>query len=354
MWKLLVRTYQLVYLFILRNKIYHLVFWLVYILFVSFLVSPSSSFWDGIFPASSIISLHALVAYFNLYLLIPSFLYHRKYFLYIFSLGLSILLVCFPLAIIISNFFPNNTFLAANSWTPWFFFANSLYILLTVSLTSFTHLFSEWYRKERINKDLEKINIQNELKYLKSQINPHFLFNSLNNLYAMTLKKSDDAPEMVLRLSNILRYVLYETGEAKVPLDKEINYLKDLLELEKIRIGERVNIELQVKGNTEGILIEPLLFINFVENSFKHGINTVWDAAWVKINIDALSEENILKFEIENSKPIDNKEDKNERPGGIGLINAQKRLKLLYPNKHKLEIKQTEQTYSVKLILNLS
>jgi two-component system LytT family sensor kinase len=266
---------------------------------------------------------------------------------------LSILLVCFPLAIIISSIFPGNDFLAANIWTPFFFVANSLYILLTVSFTSFIHLFAEWYRKERANKELERINTQNELKYLKSQINPHFLFNSLNNLYAMTLSNSPDAPDMVLRLSSILRYLLYETSETKVPLDKEINYLKDLLELEKIRVGDRADISFEIIGDTSAVEIEPLLFINFVENSFKHGVNSVTDSAWMKMVLKVDKEKNTLDFTIENSKPVENLGNKNDSIGGIGLVNVKKRLKLLYPNKHKLSLLNDNEKYSVNLLLHI-
>lgn len=346
-------TYTKFYLFVLRNNLYHYFFWFIYWLIIAYLVSPQGAYYSGLFPAFFVILLHSLVSYFNIYLLIPNLLYKQQYVYYITALFLSILLVCFPLAIIISSIFPENDFLAANIWTPFFFVANSLYILLTVSFTSFFHLFSEWYRKERANKELERINTQNELKYLKSQINPHFLFNSLNNLYAMTLTNSPNAPDMVLRLSSILRYLLYETSETKVPLDKEINYLKDLLELEKIRVGDRADISFEIIGDTSAVEIEPLLFINFVENSFKHGVNSVTDSAWMKMVLKVDKEKKTLDFTIENSKPVENLGDKNDSIGGIGLVNVKKRLRLLYPNKHKLSLLNDNEKYSVNLLLHI-
>jgi LytS/YehU family sensor histidine kinase len=267
---------------------------------------------------------------------------------------MTILLACFPLAFIINGFFPNNPFLANNIWQPFFFIANSLYILLTVSFTSFIYLFTEWYRKERANKELERIHIQNELKYLKSQVNPHFLFNSLNNLYSMTLTGSPHAPDMVLRLSGILRYLLYETSEMKVPLEKEINYLRDLVELEKIRVGDRSKIDFDIIGDISGVEIEPLLFINFVENSFKHGVNSAHEFSWMKMELRVDKAQQILSFTIENSKPVENLSHKNDTIGGIGLNNVRKRLNLLYPNKHSLKINDNTDTYSVNLKLDLS
>ena len=348
------KLYNRLHIFVLRNKLYHVLFWFFYLLIVAYLISPKYDYFSGIFPAFSILILHAFVSYLNIYFFIPNLLYQRRYLYYIFALLLSILLICFPLAIIISNFFLTNQFIAEDIWTPLFFAVNSIYILLTVLVTSFVHLFSDWYRKDRANKELEKVSAQNELKYLKSQINPHFLFNAFNSLYALTLTKSDKAPKLVENLSDVLGYLLYETNEPKVSLEKEIKYLKDLIEVEKIRSGDKANIELDVRGNIYGVEIEPLLFINFVENSFKHGVSTAFDNAWMKITIEIDEEKNRLLFEIENSKPVEKIQSKNDSHGGIGLINAKKRLKLLYPNKHKLSIIETNETYSVKLLLEIN
>jgi LytS/YehU family sensor histidine kinase len=138
-----------------------------------------------------------------------------------------------------------------------------------------------------------------------------------------------------------------------VPLDKEINYLKDLLELEKIRVGDRADISFEIIGDTSAVEIEPLLFINFVENSFKHGVNSVTDSAWMKMVLKVDKEKNTLDFTIENSKPVENLGNKNDSIGGIGLVNVKKRLKLLYPNKHKLSLLNDNEKYSVNLLLHI-
>ncbi|MCK9481996.1 MAG: histidine kinase [Bacteroidia bacterium] len=339
--------------FFFHYKLYRFVYWVLFFFVILRIIGPYSSFEKNVLPALSFSVIHILAAYINIYFFIPFLLYRRHYLTYLIVTSLTILFFCFPLAIITNNFFLTNEFLAANIWTPMFFFVNSAYLLLSVSITSFFHIFSEWFSQNRANKALQELNISNELKFLKSQINPHFLFNSLNSLYALTLTKSDKAPEMVMSLANILRYLLYETSESQVPLEKEINYLNDLIALEKIRMGDRVKICFDIQGDISSIMIEPLLFINFVENSFKHGVNSHKDDAWILIKINADAENKQLSFSIENSKPNENLTVKNERVGGIGLQNTKNRLKLLYPNNHTLQITDKEDSYSVMLKIDL-
>jgi two-component system LytT family sensor kinase len=348
------RLYHKLQYFLIRFKfVYHLLFWITYFILISFLLGTNQNSFLGKLPSIITVFLHAFVVYFNIYILIPLLLNKKKYLYYFFTLLLLILFLCFPLAFTFNNFYSDNTFLTENIWTPFFFITNIFYFLLIVFFTSFLDLFSKWYRNDKANKELEKVNIQNELKYLKSQINPHFLFNSFNSLYALTLSKSDKAVEMVESLSSILRYLLYETSEPNVSLEKEINYLQHLLKIEKIRIGDRANIEFEINGDISGIEIAPLLFINFVENSFKHGVNKAYDFAWVKIVLTIDNHNNSLRFEINNSKPDEEYERLNNNPGGIGLKNVKKRLKLLYPNKHILKINDLGETFSVDLLLNI-
>jgi len=210
-------------------------------------------------------------------------------------------------------------------------------------------LLKNWYDEEQSKKQLMQVNLETELKFLKSQINPHFLFNSLNNLYALTLKKSDDAPEVVLRLSNILRYVLYETGEGEVPLQKEIQYIKDYIDLEKIRLGNRVDIRFESEGDTSNKVIEPMLFLTFVENSFKHGAAAAIEKGWVDIRLNATVDK--IQFKISNSVNATSPAELASNPGGIGLENLQKRLNLLYPGKYTLDLIESDSSFTVDLTL---
>jgi LytS/YehU family sensor histidine kinase len=207
------------------------------------------------------------------------------------------------------------------------------------------------YLMQQYSLNLEKEKLESELKFLKSQIHPHFLFNTLNNLYALTLKKSDKAPEMVIQLSNLLEYSLYSGKETEVELNGELKQLLGYIDLEKIRFGNRLIVNTEITGNTDGLMIAPLLLLPFVENSFKHGASNDLKSPFIdlKIKLDG----NHLLFSISNScngasgKFEDYKE-------GIGLKNVKRRLELLYPNKHSLEIIQKQDSFDVNLTMELN
>jgi len=210
---------------------------------------------------------------------------------------------------------------------------------------------NDWLESQREKKELQSQTLQSELKFLKSQINPHFLFNTLNSLYALTLKKSDQAPEIVLKLSEMMRYMLYECNEREVPLSKEINYLKNYLELEKIRQGKKMEINFAMDGEVGHQKIAPLMFIPFVENSFKHGISNQISAGYVNILLEI--NQNEVTVTIENSKTASVPSPSGKKSGGIGLVNVKRRLDLLYPDKYDLIIDEDPNTYTVKLCIDL-
>jgi len=195
---------------------------------------------------------------------------------------------------------------------------------------------------------LIKMNTDLELNFLKSQINPHFLFNTLNNIYSLSLQKSDRSPGMILKLSDLMRYILYECNVPLIALDREIKFLEDYIELEKIRHGDKAEITFDVTGTTNGATIPPLLLIPFVENAFKHGINAQLGKAWVHIMIKLDATNNIFTFQIENNKPPVNVR-KTHTSGGIGIDNAKKRLQMIYPEQHLLTITDESGIYRVNL-----
>ena len=229
----------------------------------------------------------------------------------------------------------------------WIFISN---FLITSSSTVFK-IISDWIRHQTEKRELERRSMQSELKFLKTQINPHFLFNTLNNLYALTLKKSDLAPDIVLKLSDMMRYMLYECNEKLVPLQKEIIYLQHYIDLEKLRFGNKERMHFSVEGDVKDQKIAPLILIPFVENAFKHGLkSSVQENAYFYCYL--IIENNHLEFTVINSKPELPVAEK-DRFGGIGLVNVQRRLNLLYPDKYTLKIKNTKEEYSVKLTLEL-
>ncbi|MEP0266314.1 sensor histidine kinase [Dokdonia sp.] len=192
-----------------------------------------------------------------------------------------------------------------------------------------------------------------ELKLLKEQLNPHFLFNTLNNLYGLSVVKSDKLPDLMLKLSDLLRYSLYETKETYVPLEKEITYLENYISLEKIRLEDSTNIRFEKSGNLSSKKIAPMLFIVFVENAFKY--LGVIETKKSKVTVSIKEENNTLTFTCDNTVDAHDINDENleKDKSGIGLQNAKKRLALMYPEKHTLTIKENKGTFSVVLKLDL-
>ena len=193
-------------------------------------------------------------------------------------------------------------------------------------------------------KTIESKKSKAELALLKSQINPHFFFNTLNNLYGLTVEKSDDAPNVVLKLSDMMRYTIYMGKEDVVSLKDEINYLQNYIELHKIRYQKKVDIQFNF-NNVSNYQVPPLLYIIALENAFKHGVEKLTENAYIHINI--LAENNSILFEIENNY----EQLKTNSEAGIGLKNLKQRLKLLYPKKHQITIDKSDTVY--KLVIKI-
>ncbi|HET7115006.1 MAG TPA: histidine kinase [Hanamia sp.] len=184
-----------------------------------------------------------------------------------------------------------------------------------------------------------------ELQLLKSQVHPHFLFNTLNNIYSSILNKSSIAKGLLTKLSDTLRYMIYDCEAPLVSLDKELKMIEDYTGLEKVRYGERLNMEIEIKGDYQNKLIAPLLLIPFVENCFKHGSSKMLQHPWIKLKISI--RESVLDMDLGNSKPM--QVASQNHGNGIGLKNVQKRLQILYPGRHKLLIQSTDEEFSIHL-----
>ena len=187
---------------------------------------------------------------------------------------------------------------------------------------------------------------QTELSLLKTQINPHFFFNTLNNLYSLTIKHSEKAPEVILKLSDMMRYTIYEGEKEVVSIEREISYLNNYIELHKIRHRDNTDIQFEIEHQTNNE-ITPLLFIILVENAFKHGVEQLTENAYVHINL--ISNSKGVFFTIKNN--FDKERD--DTPPGIGLKNLKRRLDLTYPNKHDIHIKKTEKEFEIQLNIYL-
>jgi two-component system LytT family sensor kinase len=332
-------------------RLHHLLFWVVYFVFWVIFYRTESTLGSAVLNSFVLISFHGFASYLNIYILFEQLFRTKMYLSYILSIVLTVLLAGVLWMLVMYAINSKNGVDTSEFWKLKYVTVNVISITYTIAITMSLKMVKQWYERERLTQNLERINMETELKYLKSQINPHFLFNSLNSLYALTLKKSDKAPELVLKLSDILRYVLYEGGERWVSLEKEINYLKSYLDLEKLRNGDRLVVNFDIQGNVSGQQVAPMIFLTFLENSFKHGINQKADGGVVSISMKI--EEDTLNFSIVNSKPKKQRQRNKTEAGGIGLVNIQKRLTLLYPEKHKLTILDDVDDYRVSLRLNL-
>jgi two-component system LytT family sensor kinase len=294
------------------------------------------------------ITLLILIAYLNLHYFLPRYLLQKRYLKYTGMVLLSIL--GYLIAQSLFDFYlygyvigpMRNSNLAEALWYN--FFSTMWYLALMVALK----LSIDWYEQQRILQKIlvEKLNA--EVNFLRSQVNPHFLFNILNNLYALTLKKSDQAPEVVLKLSEMMEYMLYESDDPKVALDKEISYLRNYIDLEKIRYDTNPDISFEVAGDPDGKEIAPLLLLPLVENAFKHGLSKKAEHGWLhgKINVS----QSAVEVTVENNKSAG---PPAEGKGGIGLENLRKRLELLYPSSHLLRIDDTKESFKVFMEIKL-
>jgi sensor histidine kinase YesM len=206
----------------------------------------------------------------------------------------------------------------------------------------------DWYLKQNENKILARENAKAELQLLKAQIHPHFLFNTLNNIYFFILSEPAKAEDLVEKLENLLYYMINECTAITVPLNKELNMINDYFELEKVRYGERLDVELNITGEYDDKMIAPLLMIPFIENSFKHGTSKILRDPWIKLFIQV--DEEMLHFTLANNKPAGTTPDKK---GGIGLGNVKKRLAILHPEKHYLTVESTENTFTINMQIPL-
>ncbi|HLT92920.1 MAG TPA: histidine kinase, partial [Membranihabitans sp.] len=330
------------------SKPIHFFFWLVFMGVLVLLDRNDLDLVTNILSNLVLTVFFAAIAYVNILYLIPQYLFTRKTFLYVVFLLMGIVLITpvyISLQLLIYSHYPDK----ANQY-----YSNIGSILLLqffVALLSLLYaIIIDWLKKRSEVLQLYTTNIETELNFLKTQINPHFLFNTLNSIYALALKKSDEAPDLILKLSEIMRYMLYDCNEDSVPLDQELSYLKNYLDLEKFRKGNNNEITFTVDGNPEGKSVAPLLYITFVENAFKHGVNNV-DKGYVRIHFRIL--EDRLYFEIENSvSPQIHLYKLHSGSGGIGLENVRRRLKLLYPE-HHLEISKNIDRFRVELTINL-
>lgn len=206
------------------------------------------------------------------------------------------------------------------------------------------------FRKQTEVEQLKRLVTESELQFLKSQVNPHFLFNNLNNLYAYALEKSDKTPAIILKLSSLLRYMLYDCKEEQVPLEKEVKYLEDFIELQELQIEHRGKISFGLEGQTGGLFVAPLIMIVFVENCFKHSTSSQSSAIEINVQVKVVDQQ----LELICWNTFSEQNNTNDLSKGIGLENVKSRLQLLYPHAHELVIDKSNGRFTVHLTLELN
>ncbi|MCB4809459.1 sensor histidine kinase [Tamlana sp. 62-3] len=226
------------------------------------------------------------------------------------------------------------------------FFPSGGLLLLIFTLSTSIKLGLEWFKSENKRVAIESEKVNSELSFLKAQLNPHFLFNSLNSIYSLAHKQSKDTTNAIVILSDLMRYMIYETNKDLVPLEKEIEYIKNYVSLQLLRLKDSSNVKLNIHGNLK-FSIEPLLLISFIENAFKYGTDFTGKT---NVNIKITIDEELLTFNVFNS--VTHQQPKT-KDSGVGLENIKNRLNLLYPNKHNIVIKNEKNSYEVNLTLKL-
>ena len=294
------------------------------------------------------IGLLMVIAYLNLQYFLPRYLLRKRYLIYFTMVIISVIgyliaqsLFDYYLYGYVVGPLRDSRLIGTLSYN---FFSTLWYLGLMLALK----LSLDWYEQQLIIQKITVEKLHAEVDFLRAQINPHFLFNILNNLYALTLKKSELAPDVVLKLSDMMEYMLYHSTDEKVLLEKEVTYLNNYIELERLRFSGGSAISLHVNAAFNGKEIAPLLLLPLVENAVKHGLSTQSENGWLTVNIGM--HQSTLTVVVENAKPP---AVARKSKGGIGIGNLRKRLELLYPSKHRLELEDKQNSLLARLEIQL-
>jgi two-component system sensor histidine kinase AlgZ len=342
-----------------RVLLVHLSFWGVYLSFTLYQITVFQRHdrergldWPILLTSVGIqLFFTALIAYFNYFVTQPRFLKHQNIWRYLFEF-------CIPFALLIAARVYIQRLLIDGYTHKGGYFYSDFFIVQITAVTFLIAIFVgmlrfaiEWFEFDAKKKAVENEKLTAELNFLKAQINPHFLFNTLNNLYYLAYSQSPNTTEVIAKLSQMMRYMIYDTNQPKVPLSKEIEYMQNYISLERLRLNNQIPIDFTIHGNIDDVWITPLVLITFLENAFKHGVTNTSKDSWVKVHIDVKGQACV--FTVENSKAAKTTTENGEK-SGIGLQNVQRRLALSYPERHRLTVDESDNHYAIELNLVLS
>ena len=331
----------------------HIAFWSIsfFILLKNFQASselaPTDYIYTGIF---SIFILAAV--YMNLLILIPRLFQEGKYLWYFISLACTLICATYiqmiGFDVLIELIFPGYYLISYFE-----FWGTFKYFIILVGTSSLLHFSKSWFLYKESQSNLmisQREKTVAELETLKNQINPHFLFNSLNSIYSLVLNKENKAPEALIRLSDTMRYIIYESNEGTVELTRELDFISNYIELQKLRMSTKDTLVFDINGDAKNYKVAPLLLIPIIENAFKYGIKGEVESSFVRIQINITDAAMVLLVK-NNIGEVDSVE--RTKAAGMGLTNLKKRLELIYPKTHELNINKSEDTFYVKLKIEL-
>ncbi|WP_242203802.1 sensor histidine kinase [Aestuariivivens insulae] len=327
---------------------YHVIFWLGYFTFN--VIRWGSYFNDFLYSIKSNLvefPIHIIVVYFNVYYLIPNLFLKKKYLKYVSSI--------FIILVLVYTVRTNLIYLITGTISPelgrpvsFFDFNHFIVVALgelyVITFVTAIKVLVDWSIEKKRNEELSELQLSTELKFLRTQVQPHFFFNTLNNLYALALKKSDSMPRLLLKLSDMMEYVLYDVQDSRANLLEEINHINNYIDIENLRFKDRVETEMNITGDIEDVKVPPLLLITFVENCFKHGLKNN-DKIKIQMSFEIVNGK-YLEFSISNNF---NPETVDEGKKGIGISNSLRRLKLLFSNNFILKTSSEDGIYSLFL-----
>lgn len=346
----------------------HLAFWTFWWIFQAFLYSFIAWNSNGRYNERLIIAFiesfiftwsHMFLAYALMYFVIPRFLLQQRYWatavltvtLFLVTAWISVLLGNYIINPII-NILADRGYVFRDEMKPIIIHRSMMGGLrgglTTAGIAASIKLMKHWYIKEQRNLQLQKENVESQLQLLKAQVHPHFLFNTLNNIYSHTQDTAPVAARLITGLSDILRFILYEGNNSLVPLAKELQMIRDYIELEKIRYGNRLELHLELPDDTADLYITPLLLLPLIENSFKHGASSMLDQPWINMRVtlqDTRMHMKLVNGKTGAAQPL--------KSSGIGIKNVKTRLDLLYPGKHEFYITNEEEVFILNLKMEL-
>jgi two-component system LytT family sensor kinase len=328
----------------------HVIYWALFVLIGSFIFSYQQNFPYLFYFLNLVVHLPVLIlyTYFVVYVLVPNFLLKGRYFSFFGSLSLSSGLASLLKLYISRNVYYALFIPAALHPKDWYsvdgFLINLLWIMGPTVLFAMFKYYKNWIRSQDISNEAERKRLATELQVLKGQLNPHFLFNTLNNLYSLALSKSSKTAVVIAKMSEMFHYILYECNATEVPVSKEIKLIENYIELEQIRYSDRLSVKFEKDVDNMNHLIPPMLLYSYVENCFKHGSSRDPNMPWIKISLRVKN--SCLTFEALNSIPENGIGVNTE---GVGLLNAKRRLELIYPQNHRLTVRKENSEFFVRL-----